>query len=271
MNATDCFIEGHEYRVVFWLKAKNGYEFDVFDGSTVWVEGTVNGNTANVVKAYEQDPYEVVEMWYDFGELVTPHVCTPQLVKRVEPTCETPGFEAYYHCACGMCYQDAQGTNPVNTSFWGKIPANGHNAGEWKYNGTHHYRKCTECLKIIPGTTAAHSGGTATCQQKASCAVCGMQYGNYSDHKWTSSYEYQEQNGHAHSCENSPCTAHDTLKAHTPGPAASEKDPQKCLDCGYILAPAKGHTHQLTKVSKKDADCMNPGNNEYYTCSGCSE
>ena len=44
-----------------------------------------------------------------------------------------------------------------------------------------------------------------------------------------------------------------------------------CKDCGYVLTPAKGHTHKLTKVDKKDATYTESGNTEYYTCDGCSE
>ncbi|MBQ4343050.1 MAG: hypothetical protein IJC38_04090 [Erysipelotrichaceae bacterium] len=33
----------------------------------------------------------------------------------------------------------------------------------------------------------------------------------------------------------------------------------------------KDHIHLLDKVDVKDADCMTPGNIEYYKCSGCSE
>ena len=58
---------------------------------------------------------------------------------------------------------------------------------------------------------------------------------------------------------------------HTPGAAATEKDPQKCTVCGYIIAPAKGHTHSLKKVAAKKATCTENGSIEYYTCSGCSD
>ena len=44
-----------------------------------------------------------------------------------------------------------------------------------------------------------------------------------------------------------------------------------CKDCGYIITPAKNHTHNLTKVAKKDATCIDPGNTEYYICDGCSD
>ncbi len=34
----------------------------------------------------------------------------------------------------------------------------------------------------------SHSGGTATCQQKAVCIVCGTEYGEYADHNFAEEY-----------------------------------------------------------------------------------
>lgn len=54
---------------------------------------------------------------------------------------------------------------------------NGHTFGEWTSNGDGtHTRKCT-----VDGCTGSEtkdcSGGTATCKDKAKCAVCGKTYG----------------------------------------------------------------------------------------------
>ena len=70
-------------------------------------------------------------------------------------------------------------------------------------------------------------------------------------------------------CED--CKATDAVKPHTPGPKATDKDPQVCTDCGCILVPAKNHTHELTKVPEVKATCAQGGNTEYYTCSGCAD
>ena len=53
----------------------------------------------------------------------------------------------------------------------------GHTYGEWVSNGDGtHTRKCT-----VDGCTGSEtkdcSGGTATCKDKAKCAVCGKTYG----------------------------------------------------------------------------------------------
>lgn len=53
---------------------------------------------------------------------------------------------------------------------------------------------------------------------------------------------YKEADGHAHKCRN--CNEHDTVLAHTPGDAATTTTPRTCTVCGYIIAPAIGHTHE---------------------------
>ena len=69
-------------------------------------------------------------------------------------------------------------------------------------------------------------------------------------------------------------------KSHTYASWETTKDPtcttkgekkRTCKDCGYIITPAKNHTHKLTKVAKKAATCTAPGNVEYYTCNGCAD
>ena len=60
---------------------------------------------------------------------------------------------------------------------------------------------------------------------------------SYDNSKWG----YQAAEGHAHNCQN--CDAHDAVQPHTPGAAATESTPQTCTVCGYIIAPAIGHTH----------------------------
>lgn len=65
------------------------------------------------------------------------------------------------------------------------IPATGNHTdadGKWETDGTSHWHTCYH------GTTfdeAEHSGGTATCKQKAVCEDCGVEYGDYAKHKLT--------------------------------------------------------------------------------------
>ncbi len=115
-----------------------------------------------------------------------------------------------------------------------------HTPSKWKTDEDSHYKVCTGCGEELE--RADHKGGKATCAKKGKCSVCG--------------YAYIAK-----------------TKEHTPGPAATEKNPQKCTVCGDILAPAltPGHTHSLTLVEKVAPTCTQPGKEAYYTCGGCDQ
>ena len=89
------------------------------------------------------------------------------------------------------------------------------------------------------------------------------------DHTWSTEWSKDETN-HWHEC--SVCHTKKDETAHTPGPAATENDPQTCTECGYIIAPATGHIHHTTTlVPAVEATCISEGHKAYYTCSGCSD
>ncbi len=271
------FQKGHSYQLELWATAKDGFEFKLGSDDQMLTTAMLNGNLpAFTSRAYEQIYGKVIDIRYDFynvQEAPQVHVCKPTLVKRVEPTCTQSGFEAYYKCECGMRYSDAQGTNAVDTGTWGKIPPLGHLETVYQSDPYMHYKFCgrLNCGEELSQYRGYHSGGTATCQQYAACDVCGKQYGEKTDHKWSKTPTYQEKDGHAHACEYPFCTAHDALTPHIPGPEATQTEPQKCTVCQYILVPAGNHTHKLTKVDAVTATCLTPGNIEYYTCDGCSD
>ena len=65
------------------------------------------------------------------------------------------------------------------------IPATGNHVdvdGKWESDGTNHYHTCYFGTKF---DITAHSGGEATCKDKAVCSVCGTAYGEFdaSNHK----------------------------------------------------------------------------------------
>lgn len=275
MGANDTFQRGHSYSVSIWLSAESGYKFQTDAAGNPKLTGSINGNLMPTVnKAYEQDPEQVIEYYYIFTN-VQPgssapetHTCKPVLVPRVEPTCKQPGHEAYYLCQCGMQYADAAGTQEINASFWGVLPITPHVPSSWRIGEQSHYKVCTSCGDKLE--ESIHQGGTATCTQKAKCTVCGYSYGAaVNDHKWSPTYLYKDDTGHAWICAD--CKQNSPVEPHTPGPAATKDTPQTCKDCGYIIEPAKDHTHSLTRVPARDATCTENGNLEYYTCDGCSD
>ena len=174
-----------------------------------------------------------------------------------------------------------------------------HNYMDWAWNSGQHYKNCTGCDEIF--FAESHKGGVATCEKDGICSVCGYAYIKASeeyhvpdtskwvargdmyhyhacklcgahcdaeDHRWSPTYLYQDATGHAWICAD--CKANSAIEKHNPGPAATNTTPQTCKDCGYIIAPAKNHTHELTKVPQTPATCLEEGNIEYYACSGCN-
>lgn len=277
MKSGERFQKGHTYQLVIWASAKEGYQFKLDPQDKMLTTATINGNLpAFTSRAYEQIIGKVIDIRFDFvnvKESDTSHTCDPILVPRVEPTCTQSGFEAYYHCGCGTNYSDPQGTKVVDIRTWGKIPPLGHLETAYQSDPYMHYKICgrTTCGEDLSEYRGNHSGGNATCQQYAVCTVCGKEYGQTADHKWSQNPEYQEKEGHAYICEYPLCTAHDKLSPHIPGPEATQTEPQKCKVCQYILVPAGNHKHNLTQVEAVAATCQTPGRQAYYTCDGCEE
>ena len=258
------FLPNHTYTLSIWLKAKDGKRFNQKNYSPD-VKAGINGRTAKAVTAYEQDPAEVISVEYTFS-----HIHELKKVNRVYPTCTTDGKELYYECSCGALFEDNYGKIPITDDGWGVIPALGHWESEWKSNGAEHYKVCQrrECGKTIEGSKGTHVGGQADCTHKAVCTVCGLPYGDFGAHNWSTEWNYVTDEGHAHLCNNL-CGQHSAIIPHRPGKAATETTPQVCLDCGYVISPPVSHKHQIKKVNAKEPTCTESGNLDYYICESC--
>lgn len=148
-------------------------------------------------------------------------------------------------------------------------PSHTHTPSEWRTTQVYHYKVCTECGDMLDSED--HFGGKATCAEKGKCAECGYEYieANEDHDPDTSKWVAYADKYHFHACK--ICGAHCDTEDHTPGEPADFDKAQVCTDCGYILAPALLHKHELTRVERKDATCTEAGNIEHYTCNGCSE
>lgn len=87
--------------------------------------------------------------------------------------------------------EKADETNPVKCTKCGfEITPAGHYEhtadSEWhnSADGTYHYHKCTQSGCSVTLDKADHSGGTATCENKAVCSVCGLEYGDKLGHDY---------------------------------------------------------------------------------------
>ena len=154
--------------------------------------------------------------------------------KKSPATCLS-GTTYYMSCVCG-----AKGAETFEVG--GKDPDNhsGTLNNDWKSDGSKHWKEYSCCG--AHAEEAAHSGGTATCQNKAVCDICHQPYGDLGSHVPASTWS-KDASGHWHACQTPNCNEQLAFAAHTPGPAATEDAPQICTECGYELAPALEHTH----------------------------
>lgn len=88
--------------------------------------------------------------------------------------------------------------------------------------------KCDVCGKQL----TVHTGGTATCTEKATCSICGQEYGELAAHTYKTEWSTDETN-HWHEC--SVCGDKKDVAAHIPGAEATETTPQTCTVCDYVI------------------------------------
>ncbi len=145
------------------------------------------------------------------------------------------GTTYYMSCVCG-----AKGADTFEIGDKDPDNHSGILNNDWKSNDTNHWKEYSCCR--AHAEEAAHSGGTATCQNKAVCSTCNKPYGDLGSHVPASTWS-KDASGHWHACQTPNCNEQLAFAAHTPGPAATEDAPQLCTVCSYELAPALEHTH----------------------------
>lgn len=162
------------------------------------VDGCEFGNASAVVNGKKAK----LE-WANSGAVTVSYTfetgCAPEFVEPQPPSCGSTGHTYYYACDCGKLYWDEKAKQPI-----------------------------ADKEEILIPPTGAHTGGTATCSDKAVCTVCGKDYGelNKDNHK-----------------------AITTLKAvEATYKADGFTEGKKCADCGKITVAQK--TVERKKISK---------------------
>ena len=175
-------------------------------------------------------------------------------------TCTENGVKDKYACkSCGNEFVDAECTTPwtIENAI---IPA-GHKCNRIEHtdvapgkDGNIEYYKCQreECGKLF---------ADAACSSEITLAQTVIHDFNI---EWSSNKDR-----HYHECKN--CDEIRDVAAHRPDRTeATEEDPVKCLDCGYVIEPALAHTtHHTALVPGEDATCIKEGKKPYYKCDGC--
>ena len=118
INTSSEFKSGYYYKFYVDILTNEGYEFPLVDVGTIQpdVTATVNGYSANVIKANDQDPSRYITVEYNFGE------CNDDVVEKITVTNidapvagQTPDYTA-------NCF--GTGYSMAGTNF-----------GNWKVNG----------------------------------------------------------------------------------------------------------------------------------------
>lgn len=169
-----------------------------------------------------------------------------EIRNAVEATCSVDGYTGDTYClGCNQKIADGK----VISATSNHIDAD----GKWESDETEHWHTCI-CGKVID--TASHTGGEATCVNKAVCAVCGIEYGevNADNHKNT---EIRD-----------AVTATEEQEGYT--------GDTWCIDCNTKISegeviPKLDHSHNMIKIEAKEATHEEDGNIEYYTCSKCGK
>ena len=167
-----------------------------------------------------------------------------------EHTGGTPTCNQKAVCSdCGKEYGDFDATNHASEEFI--CTANN--------NGTHN--KVHKCCNVVAVENEKCSGGTATCQSKATCKDCGALYGdldmtNHGDE----AFLFVDNGDGTHSKEYSVCHTKVESEAHSGGTATCQVK-AVCSTCGAEYGDLGAHNY--TKVGK-DAE------SHWKECSVCN-
>lgn len=122
INGNHNFMSGYYYKFVVDIQTKSGYEFPLVDVGTIQpdVTATVNGYSANVIKAYEQDPSRYITVEYNFGE------CSDSVVNNIIVENVTPPVAGekpnYTYSVRGTGYQMNTAKNAYEDIYWKNPP-----------------------------------------------------------------------------------------------------------------------------------------------------
>lgn len=145
----------------------------------------------------------------------------------------------------------------------------GHNyATTWSTDGTNHWHECSRCHD--KKDLAAHSGGTATCTEQATCTACGTKYGDKkADNHTATTYRYEANNNGTHKKIHTCCGAvENATEACSGGQATVCGKKNVCEHCNTDYGTALAH--DLEHHAAKEATCTEKGWKAYDTCKrGC--
>ncbi len=232
-----------------------GFTWQTNDHTHTWGEWTPNDadtdthiRTCSSCQAVDEDAHD-----WDSGTVTKP------------ATCLTAGIKRY---TCQVC----------SATKDGRIDATGHSwKTEWASDATHHWHECAnDYCDVKDNNTekagyAQHTGGTATCTEKAVCKDCGKAYGetNPANHDWNA-WKPNGNDTHTRTCKRD--TSH-TETVNCSGGTATCTAKAKCTTCGgeYGSTAPNNHDGNLKHEPAKAATTFAEGNIEYWYCPDCGK
>ncbi len=214
------------------------------------------------------------------------------------PTCSTP-------IAVTVFANDAKAED-ISASFTADIDIEGQSIGykdgkvqltkdhnyntAWTTDDEKHWHKCQYCTETTD--EADHTGGTATCAEKAVCETCEQEYGELKEHTYgawsitkdpsttatgtaerTCSCGEKETKTDVPALNDSTVWTKDDTQHVEPTEETTGKDVYTSEDYGEVTVtlPQKGHTHNLDHVDEIPATETTEGTKDHWHCDGCGK
>lgn len=229
-----------------WQECECGYATDKTDHSMEskssadghW-DACACGYKTDVAAHVWTDKFDTQNHWQEcsgcgYQKDVTAH----SLTKNVNETqhqvkCESCGYKTEWeNHTGGTATCTAKAVCSVCGEAYGELAA--HVADStYKYNGEGHWTACATCGTPM-SNQEAHAGGTADCQHKAVCDVCGQPYGELDASNHTGGIRWA-QTAETHQAFYLCCGAAAGAEANH-----SWNDESVCTECGYGCAHTGG-------------------------------
>ena len=174
----------------------------------------------------------------------------------IAPTCTKEGKKTY---TCTVCH--ATKTEPID--------ATGHSwKSDWTSDATHHWHECAnENCDVTDNAGkdgyAKHSGGTATCTEKAKCTVCGVKYGaiDSANHtgkeQWTQTATTHEKKWNCCNTVSVPNENHEWADG-------------VCSECGYVCQHEDADKNHICDICGKTTSEHKDADNNHI-CDYCNK
>ncbi len=140
-----------------------------------------------------------------------------------------------------------------------------------------HCSRCSATSEVTEIAALGHTGGTATCTEKATCTRCNTQYGEALGHDYAADFtvdkeatctEKGSQSKHCSRCSATSEVTEIAALGHTGGTATCTEK-ATCTRCNTQYGEALGHDYAADFTVDKEATCTEKGSQSKH-CSRCS-